>query len=137
MSMLVEFPAGDGKTSLVIDEDGVACYAYIRFSGKLVAHAWLYNCPEESSDGNRLLGDEVPPERNLRDFVRDGVFDFSSNVVDYSVEWPLYRGKGEVCCIVRHRCVPVGMFRLGERVGFSIMAKKENKLARPLPEDLV
>lgn len=130
VSLLAEFPSADGELSAIIDEEGGVCYAYLRYRGRLVAHAWLYNRGDPPQ--GELSETDVPPVKNPARYVTAPEFALPTEEAEFSVTWPERKEKGSVCCILNLRGHPIAEFQFGERVGFSLLARTGNRLARPL-----
>lgn len=133
MSLLAEFASADGELSAIIDEENGVCYAYLRYRGRLVAHAWLYNRGDPAQD--ELSEADVPPIKNPARYVTAAEFTLPPGETEFSVNWPERKERGSVCCIVNLRGNRIAEFRFGERVGFSLLAATGNRLARPLAWD--
>jgi hypothetical protein len=130
MEILIESVSPDAVFSLVIDEDRGVGYAYLKYQGRMVAHAWLYNrdgTPELPVDADP---DAEPPFKNSRAFAREPDFALPDGDDSFLVEWA--EPGSDPVVELRIGGLPVARFFRGKRVGQSRLAVVENKLAVPL-----
>jgi hypothetical protein len=63
-SRLAQIIEPDGDRKVMIEDDGVTCYAYYYIGEKIAAHAWLYNVDPPSPLLEYADDDPAPPQNS-------------------------------------------------------------------------
>lgn len=69
-TILLRFEAPDGLRDVVLEDDGVVAYAYLREQGHIRSDVWLYNVGESPAVPD-WEGSATPPFRNPKPFARE------------------------------------------------------------------
>lgn len=132
-SMMIEFEDNIGGSgfSILIEDAGGVCYAYIRdSSGEICGDVWMYNrlpapCEKPWKSGGG------PPYLNPAEYIRQEIgFSIPRSPSEFSVAWQSERN--EIRALVSINGTVVAKIAPGERPGFSLLAGKKGPLAKPL-----
>lgn len=121
------------KYSLIIEDDGKACYAYLLFDNKVIGDIWLYNQSETpiAPEWNKK---EAMPFLNPKEFTKDvneiGLLDCNREI---EIQWSFVDDNCTIDQVKIHvdgRIVAV--MKQNSKPGQSINAKKDGPLAKLL-----
>ena len=129
----VNFPASDGKFSIVIEDDGRVGYAYLMDSrSEICGDVWLYNrCP--APDEPEWHDPSGAPFANPSAYVQSCTeFPFPNSSADIEIDWA--REDGECLARIFFQKKLVAVVKNGAKPGWALMAKKDGPLAKSLNE---
>lgn len=119
----------DGKTALVIEDDGRVAYAYlVDAGGQICADVWLYNrCPTPTEP--EWFDREKAPFANPVPFAARDLLDFTlpSSIADLSVTW---ERDGRAKIFIHRKLAAILVD--GAKPGWSVLANKDGPLAKVL-----
>ena len=131
---LIEYPLGFKGRSLLIEDDGDVCYAYIATQEGFIAHVWLYNRTEAPVEWPWLAKNFNPdvPQKNPVNFVSTSAFQLPISEEEFHIESSISANSvnGVVKVFLRKRLIACLNEDVG--VGQSLLASKAGPLATPL-----
>jgi hypothetical protein len=126
-----EFASPDGGETVVIEDDGEVCYAYIlNDRGAISGDVWLYNrCP--TPVGPEWHNRENLPFANPASFVnQNSTFRPPAHANEFAVEWDDADGVSIAKVFLNQTYFAELM--IGSRPGWSLLASKDGPLAQVL-----
>jgi len=121
----------DGKYSVVIEDNGQVCYAYLLEDKEIISDVWLYNSAETPITTDWGTSDDMP-FMNPRSFSHDENRIIIEGDLDQAlVNWKFIERKLEKANLVLNGQL-IAILKPGAKPGWSINAKNDGPLAKPL-----
>lgn len=119
--------------SIIIEEDGKVCYAYLLFEKNIIGDVWLYN-QEPTPTDVPWRSKENMPFLNPMGFAKEtNEIPTIEDESEVRIEWKFLNGEcsfGQADILVRGKLVAV--LKENSKPGWSLNAKNDGPLARVL-----
>jgi len=127
-------PVGEDY-SVIVEDDGAVCYAYLWHKEKIVADVWLYNRTNTPIDAPWKLPNarELLPFKNAKKFVSDDYFKPPESNNEIRAQARL-SGQHLLCVDIFFHEKHVATLVPGCKPSFALMAKCNGPLAKLLSE---
>jgi hypothetical protein len=134
MKFLLEKKFGPGPWSLVIDDDGEVCYAYLCRGREIVGDVWLYNRAPTPLELPWEVGDakDGMPFLNPAPYVREPDFALPAGEDDFRVESEIDEAGSPVSVSIFVKGKLLARLGPGDLPGYSRLARTDGPLALAL-----
>lgn len=118
--------------SVIIDDDGRVCYAYLLLKNSLIGDVWLYN--QSEAPLSTTWEKEEMPFLNSTEYIKEGLKIFPiSNSEEVHVEWDFMDDQfslNQIKIYIRNQ--HTATIQPGSKPGWSLNVKKSGPLAKVL-----
>jgi hypothetical protein len=115
-----------GNSTVVVEDDGNVCYAYLIQQGSIVSDVWLYNHGTAPLLPPWKSPDARPPFQNSSEFLLDPQPMGIPSPEELSVVWDTEEGHVVVCL----SNVPLAWLTEGAKPGWSARVKRDGPVAQ-------
>ena len=127
--LMINSDSGDGKTTLVLEDNGRVCYCYLLENGEIRSDLWLYN-RDKTPDQIPWKSGESPPYLNPIEYAKKNQL-IPSGINQISIDW--IRNKSDVTAHIYIGDILIGVISSDTKPGFAKFAAKNGPLANVLP----
>ena len=131
--ILFKFNCPDDRFAVAIDDDGRVAYAYLLKLDEMCADVWLYNRCETPEEPEWLMGPELLPFANSREYVKDDSYKILPVTEDdFDVHYEFNEDDEFARAYIYIKDKLIASLAEGEKPGYSNLVSKSGPLAKKM-----